>query len=221
MAAIVALDSLAAQSVGLSEPKAVDPTGFSATSLPTGRLDPLKTQNSRCPVDDVSAMLGTWIVGRVRPRNEHAVSERLAVQGFGAYVPLVRRGNGSRERVVPVFPQYAFACGEPDALHYAMKADANVFELIPVHNQRQFSDELSGVQQAIRINPNLGVTERLVVGAMVQVVRVDHPFRGFIGVIEYSGDKFRPHLKLIVGMRMLGRGVQVEIDASDVEPVDN
>lgn len=172
------------------------------------------------PGASVSALQGDWIIARVRPRNEQAVGERLTVRGFASYVPLVRRGRGTAERWVPVFTQYVFACGDHDDLYYACKGDPHVFDLIEVsRNARgQFVRELDALQQAITLNPDMGICDRLVVGGKVRVIR--GPFMGAIGVLQHAGDKFKPVTHLVIKVDILQRGVEMEIDPEDVEPVD-
>ena len=216
------LDTATSSAVASGRPQAPDSCGNTCISQPTAHRSLPKSVVAAPEKrsDSVSNMVGQWVVAQVRPRNEKEVAARLTVKGHSAYVPLVSRGTGSRQRWVPVFPQYVFACGEGDALFYALQEDAHVFSQINVRDQRRFVREMSEIQQAIAINPQLGISERLVVGRLVEVTRVDHPFRGRRGVIEYAGDKFKPTAKLVIGMSIFSRGVQVEIDPSDVEPVD-
>ena len=145
------------------------------------------------------------------------LARELAATGIEHYLPLTRhtRTHGGRKAVVeaPLFPGYVFLLGTTDEAYQADRT-RRVANLIRPRDQKQLEWEVRNIRLALDRNALLDPYPRLVRGRRVEVT--SGPFRGLQGVIEARGREAR----LVLQVDVLGRGVSLEIDASQVDPVD-
>ena len=159
----------------------------------------------------------SWFVVHTKSRQEKALAKELAAIRVDHYLPLARhaRLHGGRKAVVeePLFPGYVFLLGTTDQAYQADRT-RRVANIIRVPDQQQFQWELGNIRLALERSATLDPYPRLVKGRRVEVT--SGPFRGLQGVIEERGRDAR----LILQVNVLGRAVSLEIDGSQVEPLD-
>ena len=159
----------------------------------------------------------SWFVLHTKSRQEKALARELAAVRVDCYLPLTRhaRLHGGRKAVVeePLFPGYVFLLGTTDQAYQADRT-RRVANIIRVPDQRQFEWELVNIRLALDRQAPLDPYPGLVEGRRVEVT--SGPFRGLQGVIEGRGRDAR----LILQVNVLGRAVSLEIDASQLEPLD-
>ena len=159
----------------------------------------------------------SWFVLHTKSRQEKALARDLAAIGVDHYLPLTvhTRTHGGRKAVVeePLFPGYVFLLGTTDQAYQADRTK-RVANLIRPHDQKQLEWELRNIRIALESSAVLDPYPRLVRGRRVEVT--SGPFRGLQGVIEERGKEAR----LVLQVDVLGRGVSLEIDGSQVELLD-
>src|SRR5690606_29482953 len=164
----------------------------------------------------VGACDAAWRVIHTKPRQEKALAEYLEARQIEHYLPLVRRVryHGQRKAVamVPLFPGYLFLHGDAEA-GYAAERTERVVRVIPVSNQVELDAELAAIRLALERHGGLEPSRYPAVGEWVEVI--SGPLRGLRGVVERGATEDR----LILGVRMLGRAAELEIDRSLLQPL--
>lgn len=158
-----------------------------------------------------------WFVLRTHARQEKAVARVFSTRGTDHYLPLIHRITTVRGRrltsSVPLFPGYVFLFGQAEQAYEVISAK-RVCQMINVPDQAQLSAELNQIRRAIAGMGRLDLYPHAVVGRRGRVSR--GPFRGLEGVISQRHHSTR----LILEVRLLGRGAALEIDAAMLEPAD-
>jgi transcriptional antiterminator RfaH len=158
----------------------------------------------------VADIEGEWIVTHTKPRQEKALANHLLVMGVPYYLPMLPRtfvsGGRKRHAMDLLFPSYLFAAG-PDAKMMAQDRSC-AFLLVP--QQAKFVSELIAIERAIAsgaVSPSASIP----LGAKVRVR--DGPLMGVEGTVIQRGTK----TLLVVWVKLLGRGAEVEVDRQTLE----
>jgi transcription antitermination factor NusG len=159
-----------------------------------------------------------WWAVYTRHQHEKVIADTLCTKGFEVFLPLyetVRRWKDRRMRLsLPLFPCYVFLRGGLDrrlqvittpGVHVILSTGGRI-ALIQ-------DDEIQTVRRAVegpfRVEPH----PFLKCGDRVRVLR--GPLEGVEGILVRKKNLFR----LVLSVEMLAQSVAVEIDVSDVEPV--
>jgi transcription antitermination factor NusG len=158
-----------------------------------------------------------WRVVQTRSRQEKALAEVLAAAGIEHYLPLVKRVRyyGRRKQAVklPLFPGYLFLRGSVEEAYFADRTD-RVVQVLPVPDQAGLEAELGAIRLALERNGGLEPARYPEAGVWVEVTA--GPFRGLRGVVDRSIQDDR----LVLGVRILGRAADLEIDRTLLRPLE-
>jgi transcription antitermination factor NusG len=162
-----------------------------------------------------------WYACYTRARHEKRVDEQLVRRGFTTYVPLLaqERQWSDRRKIVelPLFPGYVFGRFTLAEIHDVLTVPGlatvirhnGVPSPIPdgdLENVRRFVTALSETGQVPKPQP-------LEAG---QAVRVMHgPFEGIEGVVVER----RGRRRVLVGLRTIGQGMEIDIDGRNLQPL--
>ncbi|MGB7157343.1 MAG: transcription termination/antitermination NusG family protein [Tepidisphaeraceae bacterium] len=161
---------------------------------------------------------GRWWVGHTKARFEKSFAFDLLGRGIHYFLPLLERvrlsGGRKRRVMIPLFQSYVFFCGE-EADRCAALATGRLCQVIPVRDQARFVAEIAAVEQAIRsgaaLTPFMGIA-------------VGRPCRITGGALENLCGTLVQHrgstAQVALGVKMLGQGALVEIDAALLEPAE-
>jgi transcriptional antiterminator RfaH len=157
-----------------------------------------------------------WWAIYTKPRQEKSLARDLLAYRVPFFLPLVAKRSIYRGRRIqsylPLFTGYMFLWGSDEERLRAI-ATNRVSQLLIVHDSQGLMDDLRSVHRLIQSNAPLGVETRLAPGKRVRVT--SGPFMGLEGTIEACRSGYR----LIVGVKLLQRGVSLEIDDASVEPI--
>jgi transcriptional antiterminator RfaH len=163
----------------------------------------------------ISMGTGRWWVLHTRPRAEKALARRLLKRGNSFYLPLYQREWRSRGRLlrsfVPLFPSYLMLHGDNQARVQALATNL-VVRVLPVEDQQQLQGDLARVYSMIASGVPLEPEDRLTPGTPVEITA--GPLAGLAGKILRCGK----HLKFLVEVHFLQRGVSVEIESWMIQP---
>lgn len=170
-----------------------------------------KMQGIRARVPEAVSPLRRWCVLRTRSRQEKAIAELLSARGVEHFLPLVRkvRYYGRRKQAVslPLFPGYLFLRGHLEEVYEADRTE-RVVQILDVHDQPALESDLAAIRFVLDRNGGLEPTPFLERGTLVEVT--SGPMRGLRGLIDRTSAADR----LVLGVRMLGRAAELEIDRS-------
>lgn len=161
-----------------------------------------------------------WTAVYTKPRQEKAVAGELERRGVSYFLPLAPRvsSSGGRRRTYtnPLFTSYVFYAGDEVARDALAKTNRVVqFVEIAPGEQERFRREISSLELALRTSGDQPLTaSRLVEGVRVQVI--GGPLKGAEGIVLNA----ERATKLWIGVSLMGAGVQMEIHADLVEPID-
>jgi transcription antitermination factor NusG len=158
-----------------------------------------------------------WWVVHTKPRCEKALAWDLERSEIAYFLPLVRRTvyGGGRRRIslVPLFSSYLFVAGDEQA-RYAVLQTHRACNIIPVEDQHLLVSELTSIERALAGEATLDLCPQAVVGRMM---RVTHgPFRDVVGKVIRRDSVTR----LMMQVSILGRAVEMDIDADLLEPAE-
>ncbi|HEY8505308.1 MAG TPA: transcription termination/antitermination NusG family protein [Gemmataceae bacterium] len=156
-----------------------------------------------------------WWVLHSRPRAEKALARRAREQSVPFFLPLERREpRGRAPSSLPLFPGYVFLYGTPEERVAALKTNL-VVNCLPVEDQARLQRDLHGVYRLTESRLPLCAVEDLRPGDPVRVIR--GTLAGLEGKVLRKGTK----LNFIIEVRMLNRGVSVEIASWMLCPAEN
>jgi transcription termination/antitermination protein NusG len=162
--------------------------------------------------------LAPWWALYTRHQHEKVVAEMLTAKGFEVFLPVydsIRRWKDRRKVLsLPLFPCYVFVRGRVDGRLPVVSTPG-------VHMLLTRGDQIAEVPEA-----EIGAIRRAVEGSF----RVEpHPFlkigervrvtRGSLAGVEGILVRKKNLYRLILSVDMLAQSVGVEVDASDVEPI--
>jgi transcription antitermination factor NusG len=164
--------------------------------------------------------LKKWYVVRTRSRHEQKVNEQLINKSFEVFYPQIkvwsRRKDRKKKILKSLFPGYLFVhCNLTDENWLNILKTFGVVNLLgyddqspsPVPEEQILSiKKVLNTEIPVVVHPYLEKGERVIV--------VDGPLKGaigfFIGVNNQKG-------RLIIGVDLLNRSIEVEIDCSAVD----
>jgi transcriptional antiterminator RfaH len=155
-----------------------------------------------------------WWALYTKPRQEKSLARDLLAQQVPFYLPLVPKRSIYRGRkirsLIPMFSGYLFLLGSDEERLKAI-ATNRVSQLIKVYDPQPLVADLRGIQHLLESDVPLALECRLQPGRRVRVT--SGPFMGLEGTVETCKSGYR----LIVGVRLLQRGVSLELDDARVE----
>jgi hypothetical protein len=158
-----------------------------------------------------------WWVLHTRPRTEKLLARKLLRRNLPFFLPLFTRqwrtqGRSLRSHL-PLFSSYLFLHGDAETRLAALQTNL-VSTCLHVEEQEQLQTELTSVYQMIMSGEPLSPEDRLGVGDWVEVIT--GPLAGMEGRILRSNNK----LRFCIEIKLLQRGVSVDIDRSMLRPVE-
>jgi len=105
-----------------------------------------------------------------------------------------------------------FLLGNEESLITAFNTKMVVGRL-EVFDQQQFWEELNAINDLIEYGERLAPEERLQPGTPAEII--SGPLAGYRGTVIRTGSSF----KLVIEVKLLQRGVSVEVDTSMIRPV--
>jgi len=159
-----------------------------------------------------------WWAIHTRPRAEKALARRLYSKDVAYFLPMHERQRRVQRRLVrsyiPLFPGYLFLKGSDDERRAALETNY-VATCLAVESQQQLFDDLRSVHELIASGVPLTPEHRVEPGRVVQIT--GGPLAGHRGMVLRRG--CGRLVKFFVEIKMLQRGVSVEVDASMIQPV--
>ena len=156
-------------------------------------------------------------MAHTKSRQEKALAEYLGARGVEHFLPLIRRvrycGRRKFASMTPLFPGYVFLRGDLEVAYMADRTD-RVVRVLEVPDQDRLETELGSIRLALEQDAGLESRGYPVAGTAVEVIA--GPLRGVRGIVERGAAEDR----LVLGVRMLGRAAELEIDRSLLVPVE-
>lgn len=159
-----------------------------------------------------------WFAVWTRSRHERAVFDQLTERGIEAFLPTVLRWSRWKDRRKridwPLFPGYCFARIESSGRLAVLKCAGAVSivsfdgQPAPVPDQ-----EIEGIRTLVNSALPYDPCPMLKAGTTVEVVH--GPLKGVVGKLQRKG----PHMRLVLSVDLIGRGVSVQVDAADVREI--
>lgn len=161
---------------------------------------------------------GNWYAIWTRSRHEQVVHDQLVERGIEAFLPTITRWSRWKDRKKrvqwPLFPGYCFARFDPEHCLTIMKCPgvANIvsFEGKPAPIPER---EIENIRLLLRSDWQYDPCPLIKEGMMVEVVR--GPLTGVVGRLVR---KEASRARLVLSVDLIGKGVAVSVDASDVRP---
>jgi transcription antitermination factor NusG len=157
-----------------------------------------------------------WWALYTKPRQEKSLARDLFAHQIPFFLPLVPKRSIYRGRkirsLIPLFGGYLFLFGSDDERLRAISTN-RVSQLLVVHDAESLVGDLRSIQQLLLCDAPLTLESRLQPGQRVRVT--SGPFLGLEGTVEACKSGYR----LIVGVRLLHRGVSLELDDARIEPI--
>lgn len=159
-----------------------------------------------------------WYAAYTRAQHEKRVAEQLAEREVEHFLPLyssVRRWKDRRVRLaLPLFPGYVF-------IRFALQDRMRVLQLPSVVQLVRFGglpaelpeEEVEILRSVLVDQLHAEPHPFLTVGRRVRIV--SGPLAGFEGILRRKKNNFR----LIVSVELIQRAFAVNVDAADVQPV--
>jgi transcription antitermination factor NusG len=169
--------------------------------------------------DVISCDDSAWWALYTRHQHEKTVADMLAAKGFEVFLPLyesMRRWKDRKKMLsLPLFPCYVFVRGGLNRrLHVVTTPGVHMIlfygESVAMIPEAEIEVIRKTVEGAYRVEPH----PFLKVGERVRVIR--GTLEGVEGVLIRKKNMCR----LVLSVSMVAQSVAVEIDASDVEPVE-
>ena len=173
---------------------------------------------SQYPRDIQLALLEClWWTVHTKPRQEKALARDLLRSSIPYFLPMYEVRHHSHGRswktVLPLFPGYIFVCGDESDRH-KVPDTGRTAKLIPVGYQAGLVSELSSITRVIESGLKVDPYPALKTKSSCQVR--SGPLQGPEGQIvrRKGGARFT------VTISILDQDASVEIDGSDLEPLD-
>ena len=162
-------------------------------------------------------MGASWFAVWTRSRHEQVVREQIERKHFDAFLPTITRWSRWKDRKKkvdwPLFPGYCFArFREEDSL--AILKCTGVVNIVSVEGRpAPIPDhEIDGIRRLLETELQYDPCPLIHEGMMVEVTHGS--LKGVLGRLVRKG----AHARLILAVDLIGQGVSVEVDASDVKP---
>jgi transcription termination/antitermination protein NusG len=179
------------------------------TLPPVTRSGPTSTHPAAAP--DVG-----WFAVWTRSRHEAGVFRQLDEKGLEAFLPTVPRWSRWKDRRKridwPLFPGYCFVRIDPVDSLVVLKC-SGVVKLVstdgkpaPIPDQ-----EIENLRTLVMSDLSYDPCPLIKVGSIVEVIA--GPLKGVTGRLIRKGT----HARLLLSVDLIGQGVSVQIDASDIK----
>jgi transcription antitermination factor NusG len=166
----------------------------------------------------VEQNLQRWFAVWTRSRHERAVFDQLTERRIEAFLPTVPRWSRWKDRKKkidwPLFPGYCFVRIDASDRLAVLKCTGVVSivsfdgQPAPVPDQ-----EIEGIRTLVNSALPYDPCPMLKAGTTVEVVH--GPLKGVVGKLQRKG----PHMRLVLSVDLIGRGVSVQVDAADVREI--
>lgn len=172
-------------------------------------LEPLAGQDS--PSEE------TWFALYTLARFEKKLMRQLLDENIPFYGPTIARRHRSpqgrlRTSMEPLFPNYVFMRGDHEQRYRAV-CTGSVSRWMEVTNPHELVEDLRQIRNLILTDAPLAPELRLQPGQKVRVK--SGVFKGFEGTIIRRENEVR----LLIGVRYMGRGASVALDDCQLEPL--
>ena len=158
-----------------------------------------------------------WFAIWTRSRHEQVVREQLERKGVETFLPTILKWSRWKDRKKqiewPLFPGYCFARFDASDRLPILKCTGVVSivsfdgEPAPIPEA-----ELAGIKQLVESELAYDPCPLIHEGDLVEVTH--GPLKGVVGRLVRKGS----HARLVLSVELIGQGVSVEVDASDVRP---
>lgn len=151
----------------------------------------------------------SWWLLHTRPRAEKAVARALHSGGVSYFLPTFEKKRKANGRIqisrIPLFNGYLFLRGT--ARHRLAALETNkLVNCIPIVDGERIRAELEAIHRVMNCDLPYGPERELVPGTPVKILH--GPLAGIEGRYRRDGKR----LSIVVEVRMLNRGVFVEIE---------
>jgi transcription antitermination factor NusG len=157
-----------------------------------------------------------WWVLHTRPRAEKSLARRFLARNLSFFLPLYQRQWRSKGRLLrsymPLFPGYIFLRGDCETRLSALETN-QVVNTLPVVDPARLQADLVRIYRMMQGGASLTPEDKLQPGTVVEVV--EGPLAGLEGKILRRGKE----LRFFVEIRLLQRGVSVEIEGWMIRPI--
>ena len=158
-----------------------------------------------------------WYVLWTRSRHEAVVRQELERVQIEAFLPMVTkwsRWNDRKKQIEwPLFPGYCFARFAPEARRTVLKRTGVASIVSFSGTPAPFPDtEIDGLRRLVETELRYDPCPLVKEGTMVEVTH--GPLRGVVGRLVRK----RPQARVVLSVDLIGQGVSVEVDASDIRP---
>lgn len=161
-------------------------------------------------------MFTHWQVLFLKPRTEKKVAEVCRTHLLPCYLPLQTTTKTYQRRKVtvtkPLFPGYLFVAVAPEQKIILQRTNHIIRFLVPHQPYRMLRD-LVQVRRALQADPTLRPINALTKGRRVRITT--GPFQGLEGIVTRLANAMR----VVLTVDMIGMGVAVTADISQVEPL--
>ena len=159
----------------------------------------------------------SWFAFYTIARHEKHLMRALAAAEVPFYAPLVRHrtrypAGRVRESQVPLFPGYVFSRADGRQRRLALCTNT-VSKSIPVMEVEALLEDLKAVKRLVGLGRPVWPEEKLEPGQLVRIRR------GALLGVEGTVVGRRGSERFVVAVRFLNRGVSLELEGMDVEPI--
>ncbi len=162
---------------------------------------------------------GNWCVAHLKSRREKQFAKTLVEKSISYYLPLyvktTRRKDNNKQRksICPLFPGYLALASGKEKIH-SISNNSDLVDIIKVTDQERFIKELNQIREIIDRNLSFHLHKGLTPGTKVKVK--NGQLEGMEGVVV----KDEKGVRLIIGIEMFSQFISVEINESDVTPLE-
>ncbi len=162
-----------------------------------------------------------WTPVRTKPRREKKLARFCRAKGVAVYLPLINKlhtyGKRKAEFSSPMLPGYVFCRINEESYQKILPSNAVVYKIdIDAYSEKELKNDLKALRAFERLSNThqLEVKPELVAGTPVEIA--SGSFQGTNGVVMSR----KNHSFLIVNIKLLGYSVRAEINAEDLDVVD-
>lgn len=163
-----------------------------------------------------------WTPIGTKPRQEKKLAEFCRENGVLCYLPLIKKAHSYEKRklvefFVPMFPGYIFCCLNDEKFKTITRQSSFACRIqVDEFDERQLIGELNDIRRFEELTKELEVMINPDITKGSKVTVVNGPLKGLQGIVEHRKDK----IIISVNIDILGQSVSAEINASDLEPVE-
>lgn len=159
-----------------------------------------------------------WMVAHTRPRQEKALSRYLFSRRIPYFLPqssrVSQRPRQQTDSWIPLFPGYVFIYTDPAGGIEALQSN-RIAAMLHVTDQTALIRDLRRIRRVIESGMPLYPEDKLLPGHPVRII--SGALMGLEGLVEARLGICR----FIVTVDFIGKGVSVEVNARNLEPLDS